>query len=138
MRKPFVLYKKQADIGESWGRTYKELEDIHRGQPTPTLKRDFAVVVIFVQTNTAEREKKSFANMSSLSGRTSQTRSQESYRASSQEGMGAALEDTASSTLIQFRAKGSSTAISLSVAPNSAYTRRRALTHACSALPVPH
>ena len=51
--------------------------------------------------------------------------------------MGAALEDTASSTLGQFRAKGSSTAISPSVAPNSAYVQRRAQTRACSTSPVP-
>ena len=75
--------------------------------------------------------------MSSLSGRTSRTRSQASYRASSQEGMGAALEDTTSSTLVQFRAKGSSTVISPSVASNSAYAPRRAQIRARSASPVP-
>ena len=37
---------------------YREVEDIRRGQAASTLKRDFAVVVIFVQTNTAEGVKK--------------------------------------------------------------------------------
>ena len=75
--------------------------------------------------------------MSSPTEQTSETRLQASYRANSQQAVGSALQDTASSARVGSYTRGCSTAVSPSVAPNSVFARRRSLTRACSISPVP-
>ena len=60
--------------------------------------------------------------MSSPLGHTSEMRSQDSYRASSQQAVGVVLEDTASSAHVPDRIAGSSVTISSSRAPNTMFT----------------
>ena len=75
--------------------------------------------------------------MSSPTGRSETTRSQDSAHSSSQYATGAAWEDTASSAAHPKTLPGSSMTVSLSVAPNSAYAQRRSLTRGRSASPRP-
>ena len=70
--------------------------------------------------------------MSSPSGRTSRTHSQDSVHSSSQYAAGTALEDTAPSVRQTGHLPGSSATLS-SRAPNSAFERRRTMTRARSA-----
>ena len=75
--------------------------------------------------------------MSSPMEQTSGTRSQASYRASSQQAVGSALQDTALSARVPSPVRGRSTVPPLSVAPNSAFTQRRSLSRGRSASPGP-
>ena len=74
--------------------------------------------------------------MSSPMERTSETHLQAFYRASSQQAVGSALQDTASFARVPSYARGCSTVVLPSIAPNSAFVRRRSLTRACSISPV--
>ena len=73
--------------------------------------------------------------MSSPTGRSETTRSQDSAHSSSQYAAGVALEDTASSLREPGTLPGRSMTVLPSVAPNSAYAQRRLLTRGCSASP---
>ena len=75
--------------------------------------------------------------MSSPTGRSETTRSQDSAHSSSQYATGAAWEDTASSAAHPRTLPGRSTTVSPSVAPNSAYVQWRSLTRGRSASPRP-